>query len=599
VTVIEAVETLEFSPSASFSSSLAPATPVPSNRAVEVETADPLALMGRVAGLSRGEIETMSAGQAEAFVIACERVKAVVDGRQVLALDTLAARVDEDVQRRAQQEREDARARVAARKPGPDVHGLVASLLAPGLHCSTRAVRARLEAARRLVRTAESTFRALWDGDLDRPRADAVTEAAQQVDPDLWERFEALVLETSVDEVTGEVALVSQEVQALSRAQLARRAGRIARTLDPESQQRAAALAHDRRRVLIRPDRHQPGLAAWTAHLPTEVSQRMASAVDALAGQYAKAHPGTGLDGHRADALADLVLGNATITTTVELLIPVLPAYRAAAAAPVATKGALGQLNPLTATLVPVADTDGQAVSWVIPGVVDDPRHGTLLHQVVATMLADPDVLIRLARLDPDGSLTQDPTAYRPTASTRRRVRSRDGHCRFPGCHTPAARCDLDHVVPHPVGPTVHTNLIALCRTHHRFKHHAGWRPDLADDGTVTWTAPDRRTWTTHPAPHDLRAELNLLKQIDPGVAHDLRRGWVPGLPPGMSLADLALTEAALLDDPPDADVTPEPPPDWEALDWKAPDAYLPEPVSIRAGSSLERHFDHLIALAA
>jgi hypothetical protein len=218
---------------------------------------------------------------------------------------------------------------------------------------------------------------------------------------------------------------------------------------------------------------------------------------------------------------------------------------------------------------------------------------------VVASLLADPDVLIRLARLDPDGSITQDPTAYRPAASTRRRVRSRDGHCRFPGCHTPAARCDLDHVVPHPLGPTEHTNLIALCRTHHRFKHHSRWIPTLHPGGTVTWAAPDGRAWTTHPAPHDLRAELNLLERVDPEVAHHLRRGWVPGLPPGMSLADLALTEAALPDDPPDGDVTREPPPDWQALDRQALDAYLPEPVSIRAGSVLERHFDHLVALAA
>jgi hypothetical protein len=256
-------------------------------------------------------------------------------------------------------------------------------------------------------------------------------------------------------------------------------------------------------------------------------------------------------------------------------------------------------------------------VSWIIPGVVDDPRHGTLLPEVAAALLADPDVVIRLARLDPDGSITQDPTTYRPTASTRRRVRARDGHCRFPGCHTPATRCDLDHVTAHPTGPTGHTNLIALCRTHHRFKHHARWRPELADDGTVTWTAPDHRTWTTHPAPHDIRAELHLLDRLDPEAAHDLRRGWVPGLPPGMSLADLVLAEAALPDDPPDdppdTDHTPNPPPDWQALDRPDSDCHPPDQLSddecaddesmplttLTRPSALERHYEHLLSLAA
>jgi hypothetical protein len=175
-------------------------------------------------------------------------------------------------------------------------------------------------------------------------------------------------------------------------------------------------------------------------------------------------------------------------------------------------------------------------------------------------------------------------------------------------------------VVPHPAGPTGHANLVALCRTHHRFKHHAGWKPSLADDGTVTWTAPDHRTWTTHPTPHDMRAELHLLDGLDPGTAHDLRRGWVPGLPPGMSLADLALTEAQLPDDPPETGHTPDPPPDWQTLDWQtldrqtfdrqAHDESAPECAhdestpptsltSLTSPSALEQHFEHLLALAA
>ena len=167
----------------------------------------------------------------------------------------------------------------------------------------------------------------------------------------------------------------------------------------------------------------------------------------------------------------------------------------------------------------------GQSVRWVIPGVVDDPRHGALAPEVVARLLSDPDVTLRLARLDPDGSIVQDPTTYRPSASVRRRVRSRDGGCRFPGCHVPARNTDLDHVIAFPHGPTDPANLVCLCRTHHGFKHHGGWTLSLAGDGTATWRAPDGRSWVTEPRPHGIRDDLRLTADLDADRLHDLRSG--------------------------------------------------------------------------
>ncbi len=582
-----------------------------------VESADPRDLMVFLVDLSPTDIAAMDRCEAEAFALACDRARAALDARQSLAMDTLASRVDEDLQRRRQEVAAERPDGGGPAHPGPDLHGFVASMLAPGLHCSTHTVQRRLEADRWLVCAAESTFQALWDGDLDRSRADSVVEVARGLDCELWARFEALVLETTVDPVTGELTLVSEEVKALSRSQLARRAARIARHLDPDSGPRAARAARDQRKVVVRPDRHTPGLALWKAYLPSEVSEKMAAAVDALAGQYAKAHPGTGMDGHRADALADLVLGNAEVTTVVELVVPVLPLQAPHAAGPASLGGPLSELRPFTATAVgtdEASDADGSAgtLSWIIPGVVDDPRHGVLLPEAIRELLSKPETVVRLARLDPDGSITQDPKAYRPSASTRRRVRARDGICRFPGCATPAARTDTDHVVPHPTGPTEHTNLISLCRTHHLFKHHSGWKPTLAADGTVTWTAPDGRTWTTHPRPHDLRDELTLLDRIDPETAHHLRRGWYPGLPPGMSLADLTLAEHHLPDDPPDTGHTPDAPPDWQDLDQHLPDIPVTDrdawglvqhpgmmPPGAAVASVLERHFERRLAQAA
>lgn len=46
------------------------------------------------------------------------------------------------------------------------------------------------------------------------------------------------------------------------------------------------------------------------------------------------------------------------------------------------------------------------------------------------------------------------------------------GTCQGPGCMVPAERCDIDHRVSWPHGPTRGDNLGPLCRRHHRYKGH-------------------------------------------------------------------------------------------------------------------------------
>ena len=64
-----------------------------------------------------------------------------------------------------------------------------------------------------------------------------------------------------------------------------------------------------------------------------------------------------------------------------------------------------------------------------------------------------------------------------------------DRHCRF---RDTGARgdVDLDHVIPHPSGPTEHTNLAALCRYHHRLKTHTPWSVQMLDGAVLRWTSP-------------------------------------------------------------------------------------------------------------
>ncbi|WP_182376884.1 HNH endonuclease signature motif containing protein [Nocardioides sp. WS12] len=73
----------------------------------------------------------------------------------------------------------------------------------------------------------------------------------------------------------------------------------------------------------------------------------------------------------------------------------------------------------------------------------------------------------------------------------RRRVELRDHTCRFPWCSRPAAKCDLDHVVPHNKGgPTCTCNLAPGCRRHHRAKTFSNWRYTVILPGHYLWISP-------------------------------------------------------------------------------------------------------------
>jgi hypothetical protein len=89
-------------------------------------------------------------------------------------------------------------------------------------------------------------------------------------------------------------------------------------------------------------------------------------------------------------------------------------------------------------------------------------------------------------------------TTYRPTATLREMVKARSGGtCAAPGCTSPIQ--ELDHHIPWPQGTTTATGMTGYCAHHHHAKHDPKYQVARDVDGTLRWTTPTGRTYTTRP----------------------------------------------------------------------------------------------------
>ena len=89
------------------------------------------------------------------------------------------------------------------------------------------------------------------------------------------------------------------------------------------------------------------------------------------------------------------------------------------------------------------------------------------------------------------------------TVSVRQRelLTERDKGCRFPGCDRAASWCDAHHVEEWEYGGrTDLSNLLLLCRRHHRLLHRrrSCFRAKLLPDSTFEVTWPDGHTETSY-----------------------------------------------------------------------------------------------------
>jgi hypothetical protein len=104
---------------------------------------------------------------------------------------------------------------------------------------------------------------------------------------------------------------------------------------------------------------------------------------------------------------------------------------------------------------------------------------------------------------DPTSGVVTDygTTQYRPPESLARLVRATHPTCRGLGCRQPANRCEIDHTVRFPDGPTAAANLGPRCKRCHRHKHEAAWHCRQNRDGSFTYTTPAGHTYQRMPDP--------------------------------------------------------------------------------------------------
>jgi hypothetical protein len=423
------------------SSVLTCGTADPDRSPVELVPVDP----GRAHPLATTAVGPRLAGLLEVFdpatltdaglvelVAAAERVKAWADARAVAATAELTARC----------------ARLRGVGPGRDevpAEQVAAAELAAGLALSSQAARHRVELAQALGRLPRTRI-LLATGRIDLPRARAVVDAVASLDD---------ATAAAVEDRVGDRA----PTQTLPGLRAALRRAVIA--ADPAAAEARHQAARAERGVWRQPLEHGMARLEYVGAAPDVAALHTWITAKALAA----GGPGDprSLDQRRADVMADI--GHHGLASED------LPRRH----------GRRPQIHVVVAlsTLLGLDDQPGELTGM-----------GPITAEAARRIAAD-GIWWRLLTDPVTGALAAMGTDhYQPPQDLRDAVLARDRTCQGPGCRAPAERCDLDHTVAWPCGPTCPANLHPLCRQHHRLKTLTDTR--LQDDGHggLVWTLP-------------------------------------------------------------------------------------------------------------
>jgi Domain of unknown function (DUF222) len=280
-----------------------------------------------------------------------------------------------------------------------------------------------------------------------------------------------------LDQIDRELAQEAPHWNALSRAKVAERIDWLVSNLDPEAVRLARQDDVDRH-IDVRPSKN--GMAEIWGSVRASDGAAFDKRLDELAATVCADDTRTASQ-RRTDALTPLADG-----------APSLACNCGSADCPASG----GAEAPRSIVLHVVAEAATVAGESTKPGYL--PGFGAIPAETVQELAKQAKVRPLVRPQD----FTAEPH-YRPSRALADFIRCRDLTCRFPGCDQPAERCDIDHTVPYPAGPTHPSNLKLYCRVHHLLKTFytgpAGWREQQFPDGTIAWTAPTGRTYTTKP----------------------------------------------------------------------------------------------------
>ncbi len=367
-----------------------------------------------------------------------------------------------------------------------------------------------VHAARRLCRVLPRTLAALEHGRLDGARARVLAAETDGLPDHLTHQVETTVLDAlPALPLTGTGPVGPWDgVQPPAFTARVRKAVAAVRTDHEEKVRREV---RERTGTWVQVDPTNPAVATLTVTGPTAQVVGIADALETRARSMTPDELGDRTLGMaKVDTLEAAVLGDAgggpaggpssgRRELGVVLHADTLLDDGDAKDAPGEVRG-VGAPVPASAAVARVAATDllDRGASTCVL-LTDDTGHLTRLVRVGRapetgwTRAALIAATRRALRTQPDPRHHSD--AYAPTVEIDQTVRARDPVCTFPGCAVPAARCDLDHQVPHPTGPTTVANLSPRSRRCHRWKTAGLWRvqPRLDHNGHVVahhWTSP-------------------------------------------------------------------------------------------------------------
>ncbi|NKZ14214.1 HNH endonuclease [Mycolicibacterium septicum DSM 44393] len=331
-------------------------------------------------------------------------------------------------------------------------------------------------------------------GDIDYRVVCMIIARTGIADPEVWAVLDA------------ELAARAHRWMRLSEPKLRDRVDQWIAKLDPNGERVPPNLVEER---FVQIEPHSPGRASVWGNVDAADGAALNQRLDAVAATVCENDPRTQQQ-RRADAVGPLARLESHLPCLCGL--PDCPAGQKRAAANAAVIHVLAD----QATLEGAADDPGY-----LPG------HGILPAQSVRDLAASAKLKpVPIPTAEPTepsdpadisgpaepGAVTEPGTAraltnpensepgYRPSVALSEFIRWRDLTCRFPGCDAPVERCDIDHTMPYPLGPTHPSNTKLYCRTHHLVKTFCpGWSDRQLPDGTVEITAPTGHTYATEP----------------------------------------------------------------------------------------------------